>query len=554
MAIYKVGEKIADYLYEIEYTSYSWEKEHEKFPINPSIGLCSALRKGDFLGRNYDWLYDKSTSFVIKVPASSKRHGSVGVATSNSKYFDDISELSPTDPFFDILPFYTLDGINDQGVACEINIVPRDDGGITTGTNPDGEPLCVISMVRFILDNADSALDGVQKLYERNLHSSHAAMDLEIHCMIADADSTYVVEFVDDSIIVISDQDDTYLSFVDDKPIMTNFYLSGNHNGVFDGNTCTAAIPTKGSDTYDAETTTLTPHAEGLERWDLMYNNYDTLDVPDLMKLVQYTKTYSEDENPIWYSEAYGPTESHGDININSTAEEVQVIIDIMRDMYEHRSREEGSITWQTVHMSVYNIADKTFTLNVQEDYDTTYDIEYNFEGENMLVSEISRNAEFVSVSPENGNAFLTFNIDETNMTAMMKKELIGILITVYTKVGSEYIKVQSRSVLWNNTTDKSFKMYGLPTSCYFKIEPILDERIAPTDDTWSTFDIIPSKYVMMEESERVRARQHLDITFPVTIDCDTSILPAGGGVDPEEVEAIVNAALDNANVLSYDA
>lgn len=90
----------------------------------------------------------------------------------------------------------TLDGINDAGVVCNINVVPTGDKGRTTGTGGNYD-LCGLSVVRFILDNADSAKDAINKLQSKNIWMPNSGgYDLEIHLMVSDGTDTFVVEFV----------------------------------------------------------------------------------------------------------------------------------------------------------------------------------------------------------------------------------------------------------------------------------------------------------------------------------------------------------------------
>lgn len=97
----------------------------------------------------------------------------------------------------------TLDGINDAGVVCNINVVPTDDIGRTTGTGGKDD-LCGLCLVRFILDNADNAKDAINKLKTKNIWMPNSGgYDLEVHLMVSDGTDTFVVEFIKNKMVVI---------------------------------------------------------------------------------------------------------------------------------------------------------------------------------------------------------------------------------------------------------------------------------------------------------------------------------------------------------------
>ncbi|MBQ2617280.1 MAG: hypothetical protein IJF90_10535, partial [Synergistaceae bacterium] len=105
--------KLADYLYYMEYTDYvpdltTGEKVKTGF-------ACSAVRNGNFYGRNLDLDYSDVPEFVIKVAAkeSEGRYASIGLAailTLRSNGVDKVSEAELL-----AMPNLTFDGINENG-------------------------------------------------------------------------------------------------------------------------------------------------------------------------------------------------------------------------------------------------------------------------------------------------------------------------------------------------------------------------------------------------------------------------------------------------------
>ncbi|MBQ0100388.1 MAG: linear amide C-N hydrolase, partial [Lachnospiraceae bacterium] len=167
--------------------------------------LCTSCRTGDLIGRNFDWAYDDVDEYIIRVPAdkATGRHASLGVGSAFfPPFFQQIIGME------DILPVLTMDGINDAGVAINVNVVMSDTfgSGDTVGTRA-GEPfgenmdnVCAGFVVRYILDRADSAEHAVELLKNANIYS---VLGQEFHWMISDAKATYIVETVRNEILVL---------------------------------------------------------------------------------------------------------------------------------------------------------------------------------------------------------------------------------------------------------------------------------------------------------------------------------------------------------------
>lgn len=336
--------KLSPYLYKTKYDVLDYEAGAAFFEkYRPTIGACSAVSKGNLFGRNYDWTYDERCSFVIQTEAKNGRHATLGVAVAPSNLTKEVIDSGAPSDDYKIVPFMLMDGINDAGLICEINVAPTGDKGLTFGTNTDGEDLFAMMIPRYVLDYAETVDEAITLLQSRNIFCAYSdALKQEFHFMLADGTKTAVIEFVNNEMIVIE-------QFVNDKPIMTNFYLDG----------------------YDGSRESLTPYAMGIERQAILTDGYAAATSENamfnLMRSVLYTGTYEEHESgsPFWYSEFVGNWEKYGDLTKDSPPEDFERIISDYREIFAKRKR-DGK-TWQTVHTSVYNIEKRKLIMSPQE-------------------------------------------------------------------------------------------------------------------------------------------------------------------------------------------
>lgn len=320
---------------EVDNIDYDYATQYLLNHFNPDIssGACSAIRNGNFVGRNYDLKYDENYTVIIQRNPVNGYYSNVGCS---STVIQDKRAI----------PFCMLDGINEHHVFAELNILQAiDRKSTTTGTNPNGIDVPVLMIIRRILDSCVSVDDAISKITNdwNIITPSATEYATEYHLLIADESKSVIVEFIDNEPVFIE-------QFVDDKPISTNFYLYG----------------------YDGTHESLDEHAMGIERYTILSEGYDNAGTEegmrDLMTSVLYTNSYSTTEDPIWYSEFSGNTEEFGDLTKDSTPEEYAPILSYVRNLFANRTR-DGQ-TWITVHSCVYNIAERSFTIRVQETED----------------------------------------------------------------------------------------------------------------------------------------------------------------------------------------
>jgi len=330
--------KVDDYLYRVEFEDYDFDKL-AKFADNFFYGrkkmpaACSAVRCDSLLGRNFDWTYDRMPEFVIYTKAAEGRYASLGIAAPIGILKDGQTGCLWGDFIINKLPAFTVDGINEKGVACCVNAVPQGDCGYTVGTNPSKPKLYAAMLVRYVLDRAASAGEAIALLDTRNFYTSAAfGLKEDYHFIIADSTSTYVVEFIDNRPVVL-----------EDSKIMTNFYQSCG----------------------------VTPHAYGLERYEILEKGYDSAsDVEgmfELMRSVRYSKFYTEEDFP-WLSELCNEECEYGLTTDDIAAAPDKFVkgMEDEREKYRKRDRRKPE-TWHTVHTSIYNLNARSLSVSAQE-------------------------------------------------------------------------------------------------------------------------------------------------------------------------------------------
>ena len=331
---------IAPYLYEISYYDMDDALLDSAKPVEADAA-CSSMRNGAFHGRNLDLFYNESAEVVVHMAAGKDRFASVGVCGGLPQITDE-SLASGDEALFARLPLLTMDGVNEKSVAVNVNVVPAVDHPCPTGTNPGGRRLYLGIMPRYILNHAESARHAVELLGGLDLYGGFGNQ-FNLHLMISDPVETIIVEFIDNKIVCKSG------SREDEGNVMTNL--------------------------YSTDLPTFTPHAEGIERYRMLSENYAQGSTEEgmaaLMQSVRYSQAYVPETSPFWYSEAYesgvGSDGKPYDINIDTPEEEV---MEFMQGSFEaFRRHERKGEFWQTVHTSVYNIDEQSLLLFVQEDY-----------------------------------------------------------------------------------------------------------------------------------------------------------------------------------------
>lgn len=259
---------------------------------------CSSVRDGNTYSRNFDFPFDDRAEFVVRMSHSFDRFASVGVAQVGTNLTEKTVTSGEWSRFYRCLPGATVDGINENGVVVNINVV---DGEPAWHDSGDLHPLAA---VRWVLDHATNAQHAAEYL-AANIRFPEGWQQ-NFHYMVADMDSTYVIE-------------NGSCSNFTGRVAMTNF--------------------PRLSMTYGA----------GWERYAILTNAASSI------TNVWYTNAYSTNTN--WESEFHSSVEM-------LTAKTLWA----SKPKEQHRGESYLGFTWwQTVHTSAYDITNKVLRVAVQE-------------------------------------------------------------------------------------------------------------------------------------------------------------------------------------------
>ena len=358
-APFTAPKKLADYLYYMEYNDYKVDLATGE-QVKTGFA-CSAVRNGNFYGRNLDLDYADVPEFVIKVAAKEGRYASIGLAailTLKSNEVDSIPEGQLL-----ALPNLTFDGINENGVAMNCNVCPAVDMDFATlrSTNYGKPRIHAVSVVRYVLDHAKSAAHGVELLKNMDIYGGYGTWGL--HWMLSDEKETYIIECIDGELVARNDTDN----------IMTNFYVNYGSYSKYSKFAAQKGQTVAGKNYENFPV--LTPHACGVERYAILKEHYaeggeSAEGMARLMERVKYTQAYEADTEPFWYTEF-----TDGDLTIASAPMDFKPIIQASIDTYKMYDRNiQPNNFWQTWHTAVYDLANRTLRLNIQEDYSSHYD------------------------------------------------------------------------------------------------------------------------------------------------------------------------------------
>ena len=241
------------YLHELSFDDTYPDEAAWFYALPHDYSSCSAVRDGDFLCRNYDWRLDDAAEFVVRMSAGEGRFASVGVANCGTNLSEQIATSGKWSRYYRCLPGRTVDGINENGVCAEVNVV----GGDPLGRWPTNGTIHCMGAVRWVLDHATDAGMAASNLVEHLYFP--AGFTQNFHWMVADAEQTWIVE-------------NGTCSNVTGRAVMTNFPL----------------LPTPGE-------------GAGRERYELLLSPAYSI------TNAWYTRAYSRDTE--WVSEFKDPDE-----------------------------------------------------------------------------------------------------------------------------------------------------------------------------------------------------------------------------------------------------
>ena len=226
--------------------------------IKTSSIACSAFtadtQSGDrVFGRNYD--FSATNTAIVYTDPGEGRHASYSTIDLSFLGLDADKDVETVGQKFLTLaaPYVPLDGINDAGVACGIFMSYQGEGkGTPTDTQTDKPDLTSTTLLRLILDYADSVEDAVALAQRYDLHDSASSC---FHYMVADStgrsailewvgtDADHDADGAERQLNVLWNDTDA-LSDSADWQVVTNFIKTP---GYYDGTTAEM----KGLDRYE---------------------------------------------------------------------------------------------------------------------------------------------------------------------------------------------------------------------------------------------------------------------------------------------------------------
>ena len=158
--------------------------------IKTSSIACSAFtadtQSGDrVFGRNYD--FSATNTAIVYTDPGEGRHASYSTIDLSFLGLDADKDVETVGQKLLTLaaPYVPLDGVNDAGVACGIFMSYQGEGkGTPTDTQTDKPDLTSTTLLRLILDYADSVEDAVALAQQYDLHDSASSC---FHYMVADS-------------------------------------------------------------------------------------------------------------------------------------------------------------------------------------------------------------------------------------------------------------------------------------------------------------------------------------------------------------------------------
>ncbi len=334
-------------------------------------GGCSAVKKGSYLGRNFDFVAGDVAEIVVKTTRKKNRYATVGMVGGLLWLSSDVMESGLGEDAKKLIPLVLLDGINEKGLVVESNCVNAADvGGLTMHTNPGKEEVAQLCVVRYLLDKAATADEAIELMKNIDIVNTRdvmglVAMGFEIHFLIADKDKTYVVEFDN------TKPDGEKLIVMEDESVLTNFYLH----------------------LADTEKNIYSDNSMGVERYRKLADNRNTVDSVETMKALMQSIRFSNSnrqdgeyapgenlDNPYTCFSDH-PVFGENFINYANMKEHSLEILDrmkqdetLMEKILKDPKLENPNRLWFTVHNTVYDLENKTMSVSIYERYDKYYD------------------------------------------------------------------------------------------------------------------------------------------------------------------------------------
>ena len=398
--------KVTDYLYN---TTLDYDFDYSKaIELNDKYGpmpkaACTSISIGNLRGRNLDWFYADGAEFVVRTPKTETRHASIGVAPLTSLPADKVDD-GQYHPEYELLPYQTLDGINDAGICINLNIVNYQEfGPWEMKTEITDDDMLETAGPRMILDNCGNLADIIQ-LYDKYDWISMGTVD-ETHIMVSGPrcaeDNSYTIVVFE--FIPFTENGKTFRKLCCISPDEKDIAIVGGDASRFYHSKADPFIMTnfnlwqfEADKDRRGRLLSTTEHPMGFERYENVEAVANTaiciaggkdkltnMQMQDIMRSVYYSNYYNTFNNNFWYTEDVSTMPSKKEL-INLTDEQRNPRGDINKiykgkddkfingcsfaiKEWANRDRKVKCDLWETLHTIIYNYKDRSFQINVHE-------------------------------------------------------------------------------------------------------------------------------------------------------------------------------------------
>lgn len=322
-----------------------------------NFGGCSSvvttLENGEtIVGRNYDFYISNKPGFIVRTKEANK-YETIGIVYYN-EYIPDadvIRKKGLNILMYKLLPLFSLDVLNDQGLYVEVNMRygEKDEAGNSvfalTGTNPDStQRACIAGLNTRICQNCATVKEAVEYVKGLDLYGPDSEdMNWNFCYLMADATGDYgVLEVADNKV-----------SFLEKQQIQTNFYITKEF-----------------ADKQELKS--------GVGRYAVLEENIENVsseeEMLELMKSVSYAQSYMPEicnydyrseyvgEKPGWTYDYVVDEKNQNEVN-NYIKEQS----DILLNSTKQELKDMGTF-WETTYMNVVNCNRKTMRIRFFED------------------------------------------------------------------------------------------------------------------------------------------------------------------------------------------
>lgn len=390
--------KATTYLYEatLDY-DFDWSIANEYYKkYKPVLGGCSAISVGNLRGRNYDWEYSNGVEFVVRTSQKTgekARHSSIGISSLTSFFDDEASDLKYHDQY-KMLPFTTLDGINDAGIYVNLNVVGfQQMGKWNMKTETTSDDMCELLSPRLILDKCEYLSDIVPLFdtYDWFCLGNNEETHLMVTGKRSASDPT--ITTVTFEYIPFTEGENTYRKLCCISRDAADVSLVGNDASRFyQINTKNLIMTNFNLWNYDPSLATRSERLDTTSPLPMGYERYETLEdaagdkdsvtkneMADIMKMVYFSNAYSLYKNNFWYTDYTTVTKDqlkgltdeernpNGDLEKvskgedNKTYLEVQKCVETWKNRDRTKTKEQN--LWETIHTSIFDYESKSFRI-----------------------------------------------------------------------------------------------------------------------------------------------------------------------------------------------